>query len=88
MIKQTQNNLQEALNLTTEEAEQLIQNIDILADNGYYKDETVHKNYYEEHYNILMPNRQQASQQKDCLRRKSQKKNRITTKKTDSQNTT
>ncbi|AWX33484.1 hypothetical protein AW729_10450 [Methanosphaera sp. BMS] len=74
MIEQTQNNLQEALNITTEETEQLIHNMDILADNGYYKDEIVHKNYEEEHYNILMPNRQQASKQKDCLRRKSQRK--------------
>ena len=74
MIKETQENLQEALNLTSQETDQLIHNMDILADNGYYKDEVVHKNYYEEQYSVIMPNKEQASHQKDMLRRKSQRK--------------
>lgn len=74
MIKETQENLQEALNLTSQETDQLMHNMDILADNGYYKDEVVHKNYYEEQYSVIMPNKEQASHQKDMLRRKSQRK--------------
>ena len=42
MINQTQKNLQNALNITNEETEQIIQNIDILANNGYYTNQTVH----------------------------------------------
>ena len=74
MIKETQENLEEALNLTSQETDQLMHNMDILADNGYYKDEVVHKNYYEEQYSVIMPNKEQASHQKDMLRRKSQRK--------------
>lgn len=74
MIKETQEYLQEALNLTSQETDQLMHNMDILADNGYYKDEVVHKNYYEEQYSVIMPNKEQASHQKDMLRRKSQRK--------------
>ena len=35
MIKQTQKKIQQALNLTDNETEQIIQNMDILADNRY-----------------------------------------------------
>lgn len=74
MIKQTQETLQEALNLTNEQANSIMHNMDILADNGYYTDEAIYQNYNEEQYSIIIPNRKQASQQKDCLRRKSQRK--------------
>ena len=36
MIKNTQQNLQQALNLTNQETEEIMHNIDILADYGYY----------------------------------------------------
>jgi len=74
MINQTQTNLQNALNITNEETEQIMQNLDILADNGYYTNQTVHDIYEEEKYSILMPNREQAGKQKDCIRLHSQRK--------------
>jgi len=74
MINQTQNNIQEALNLTNNETEEIMHNIDILADNGYYTNKNVHEIYEERKYNIIIPNREQASKQKDYLRRNSQRK--------------
>ena len=74
MINKTEENLQEALNLTGDEAEQIMQNMDILADNGYYTNKTVHEIYDEGQYHIIMPNKEQAGKQKDCLRRNSQRK--------------
>ena len=55
MINQTQENLQNALNITNEETEQIMQNMDILADNGYYTNQTVYDLYEEGKYSILMP---------------------------------
>ena len=49
-------------------------NTDILADNGYYTNETIYKNYNEEHYSLIIPNKKQATQQKDKLKRKTQRK--------------
>ena len=74
MIEKTQETLQNALNISQEESEQIIQNTDILADNGYYTNQTIHDLYDEGKYSILIPNKQQATQQKDCLKRKSQRK--------------
>lgn len=74
MINKTQETLQEALQLTNEESEQIMQNMDILADNGYYTNQTVHEIYDEGKYSIIMPNREQAGKQKDYLRRNSQRK--------------
>ena len=74
MIKQTQENLQQALNIPIEEAETLMHNITVLADNGYCTDKTIYQNYDEEHYDLIIPNKKQASHQNDCLRRKSQRK--------------
>ena len=41
----TQNNIQKALNITTEEADKkkIIHNTDILTDNEYYTNETIYK---------------------------------------------
>ena len=72
MIKMTQQNIQQALNLTNEQTDQIMHNMDILADYGYYTNKTVYKNHTEEKYSVIMPNKQQASHQKDSLRRKSQ----------------
>ena len=74
MIHETQNNIQEALNITTTEADNIMHNTDVLADNGYYTNETIYQNYNEEHYSIIIPNKKQASQQKDKLKRKTQRK--------------
>lgn len=74
MIIQTQENLQQALNIPPEEAETLMHNTTVLADYGYYTNKAIHQNYNEEQYNIIIPNKQQASHQNDCLRRKSQRK--------------
>ena len=72
MIKNTQNNIQQALNLTNQESEEIIHNMDILADNGYYTNQTIQQIYTEGEYSVIIPNKQQASHQKDLLRRKSQ----------------
>lgn len=74
MIHETQNNIQEALNITTTEADNIMHNTDVLADNGYYTNEIIYQNYNEEHYSIIIPNKKQASQQKDKLKRKTQRK--------------
>lgn len=74
MIKQTQENLQQALNIPEGELETLMHNITVLTDNGYYTDKTVYQNYDEEHYNLIIPNKKQASHQNDCLRRKKSEK--------------
>jgi len=74
MIKQTQENLQQALNIPTQEIETVMHNITVLADYGYYTDKTIYQNYNEEHYDLIIPNKKQASHQNDCLRRKSQRK--------------
>ena len=74
MIQKTQETLQEALNLSSEETEQIMTKLDILADNGYYTNETINNIYDEGKYSIIMPNKEQAGHQKDCLRRKSQRK--------------
>ena len=74
MINQTQTNLKNALNITNEETEQIIQNLDILADNGYYTNQTVHDIHEEGKYSIIIPNREQAGKQKDCIKRHNQRK--------------
>ena len=48
--------------------------MDILADNGYYTNQTVHDIYEEWKYYILMSNREQAGKQKDRRSRRSQRK--------------
>ena len=60
MIKNTQQNLQQALNLTNQETEEIMHNMDILADYGYYKNQTIQQNYTEEQYHLIIPNKQQA----------------------------
>jgi uncharacterized protein YoxC len=47
MIKNTQNNIQQALNLTNQETEEIMHNMDILADNGYYTNQTIQQIYTE-----------------------------------------
>ena len=74
MIKNTQNNIQQALNLTNQETEEIMHNMDILADNGYYTNQTIQQIYTEREYTVIIPNKQQATHQKDCLKRKSQRK--------------
>ena len=74
MIEKTQETLQNALNISQEESEQIIQNTDILADNGYYTNQTIHDLYDEGKYSILIPQQTTSNSTKRLPKKKKPKK--------------
>lgn len=47
--------------------------MDILADNGYYTNQTIQQIYTEGEYSVIIPNKQQASHQKISYEEKANK---------------
>lgn len=75
MIEKSEENIQKALNLTPEEFQEQYSNIDVLADYGYFSYEQVEKEEKKQNTTLYMPDKGLSTQDKDKLRRPSDRKN-------------
>ena len=73
-MKNQKTYIQKALNLTTEEFQEQYSNIDVLADYGYFSYEQVEKEEKKQNTTLYMPDKGLATQDKDKLRRPSDRK--------------
>ena len=73
-MKNQKTYIQKALNLTPEEFQEQYSNIDVLADYGYFSYDQVEKEEKKENTTLYMPDKGLATQDKDKLRRPSDRK--------------
>lgn len=72
MIEKVEDNLQKALGLTDEQLREILEDTDVLADNGYFSYEGVNYMENKEGMTLIMPDKRRATEDKDKLQRLSQ----------------